>query len=87
MKEASKLLSRSDLRLREIAEAVGYTDVKYFMRVFKQHTGLTANEFRKRERATSPDQQPRYQDSQDRPSPDHPFRDDPSQDVWSRNRD
>lgn len=47
MEEASQLLSGSSVPLGEVAAAVGYTDVKYFMRVFRRHFGTTPNEYRR----------------------------------------
>ena len=40
------LATRPDLRVYEIAQAVGYQNVKYFNRVFKQEVGLKPSEFR-----------------------------------------
>lgn len=48
--QACRLLSQVDMRVHEIAEAVGYTDQRYFSVVFKRVTGLTPNEFRKKHR-------------------------------------
>lgn len=47
MKHAQELLQKKTLRIYEIAEKVGYKDVKYFNRVFKKTFGLTPDEFRK----------------------------------------
>lgn len=52
MSEASQLLSDSSIPLREVAAAVGYTDVKYFMRIFRRHFGMTPNEYRRRSGST-----------------------------------
>ena len=40
------LASRPDMRIYEIAESVGYRNVKYFNRIFKQETDLKPSEFR-----------------------------------------
>ena len=45
--KAKELLCGSDLKLYEIAEAVGYSDPKYFGKVFKEATGILPNEYRK----------------------------------------
>lgn len=45
--KAKELLCGSDLKLYEIAEAVGYSDPKYFGKVFKEATGMLPNEYRK----------------------------------------
>lgn len=43
---ARKLLSGTDLRISEVAESIGFTDVNYFIRFFKKHTGLTPKKYR-----------------------------------------
>lgn len=43
---AKKLLLTTDMRLYEIALAVGYTDAKYFSHVFKQTVGMLPLDFR-----------------------------------------
>ena len=45
--KAKQLLEETGQSLAEIAEQVGYSDEKYFMRVFKRETGLTAKEYRR----------------------------------------
>ena len=40
------LLTVTLLSLSEIAEQCGYSDAKYFMRQFQQHTGMTAMQYR-----------------------------------------
>lgn len=47
---AKKLLSRSEQKLYEIARAVGYSDGKYFARLFTRETGLTPREYREKHR-------------------------------------
>jgi two-component system response regulator YesN len=47
IKKAKELLMRSQLKAFEVAERVGYSDAKYFSRVFKEVTGLTPGEFQK----------------------------------------
>ncbi|GLX67233.1 response regulator transcription factor [Paenibacillus glycanilyticus] len=46
VEESKKLLVNEHLKIYEVAEKVGFTDEKYFFRVFKNTTGLTPNEFR-----------------------------------------
>lgn len=46
MKEAKELLM-SPMKAFEVAKQVGYSDAKYFTRVFKEATGLTPGEFQK----------------------------------------
>lgn len=46
MNKAGTLLRHSGLSLREIAASVGYTDVSYFIRIFKKQTGVTPKQFR-----------------------------------------
>ncbi|TCL61500.1 YesN/AraC family two-component response regulator [Hydrogenispora ethanolica] len=48
VEQAKALLRQLDLKTYEIAEMVGYKDVKYFNKVFKKHTGMTPNEYRER---------------------------------------
>lgn len=47
MKKAKELLLGSNMKLYEIAEKVGYTDAKYFSRVFRESTGQLPAEYRK----------------------------------------
>lgn len=42
---AKELLLETDLKIYEIAERVGYSDTKYFCRVFKEVTGFTTGEY------------------------------------------
>lgn len=44
---ARERLMKTDDSVNEIAEAVGYSDVKYFSRIFKRSLGLSPNKFRK----------------------------------------
>jgi len=46
--EARRLLEKSDLSVREIAIAVGYTDPAHFTRAFKRGTGLSPRTYRRR---------------------------------------
>lgn len=47
IKKAKELLMSKDLKTYEISEQVGYSDPKYFCRVFKETTGLTPGEYQK----------------------------------------
>lgn len=47
VEHAKALLARPELSIGEIAEKVGYSDAKYFVRVFKRMTGITPNTFRR----------------------------------------
>lgn len=47
LERAKRLLSNSDLRLKEIVEQIGYYDVSSFIRKFKQQADITPGEFRK----------------------------------------
>lgn len=40
-------LTKSDKKIKDIATAVGITDLNYFCRLFKKHTGFTPENFRK----------------------------------------
>ena len=39
VKKAAELLRRTDLKVYEVAEKVGYPNLSYFSRVFKKITG------------------------------------------------
>lgn len=45
---AKVLLGRSDMKIYEISEEVGYQDVEYFSRVFKKETGESPRAYRER---------------------------------------
>ena len=45
IKKAKELLSDPSLKIRAVANAVGYDDPAYFMRKFKQVTGVTPTEY------------------------------------------
>ncbi len=47
MSHAKRLLKGTDKRIYEIARMVGYSDVKYFARVFKEEQGVTPGEYRR----------------------------------------
>lgn len=44
--KAKSLMMNAEIRLYEIAQMVGYQDVKYFSRLFKRHAGVTPAEYR-----------------------------------------
>ncbi|WP_238649970.1 AraC family transcriptional regulator [Paenibacillus piscarius] len=46
MNRAGALLQQTDLSMQEIARSVGYTDVSYFIRLFKKTAGVPPGEFR-----------------------------------------
>ncbi len=48
IKRAKNLLQNSDLRVGEVSAAVGYRDEKYFCRVFRQITGSSPAEYRRK---------------------------------------
>ena len=43
---AKRLLKGTDMKVYEIAEEVGYTDPKYFARVFKEELGISPGDYR-----------------------------------------
>jgi len=47
LKKAKDLLVKSHYHVYEIADRVGYGDVKYFSQVFKKHTGMSPREYTK----------------------------------------
>ena len=48
LEKARQLLESSELSITEIALMVGFTDIHYFSRSFKSHTGLSPSEYRDR---------------------------------------
>lgn len=46
IKRAEELLMSTSMSVAQVAETVGFNDAKYFMRVFKQRTGLTPTRYR-----------------------------------------
>ena len=50
MERACRLLEGEEHSVSTIAEAVGYSDIKFFNKVFKETLGLTPTEFRKMQR-------------------------------------
>jgi len=47
MEKAKVLLLETDLKIYEIAQNVGYTEIDWFYKKFKEYTGISANEYRK----------------------------------------
>jgi two-component system, response regulator YesN len=47
MNKAKELLKNSNLNVMAICEAVGYSDIKHFTKMFAKHTNLKPNEYRK----------------------------------------
>lgn len=47
IKKAKKLLIGSKMKIFQVAEKVGYSDAKYFSRVFRESTGLLPVQYRK----------------------------------------
>jgi ATP-binding cassette subfamily B protein len=48
--QAKKLLAQSERKLYEVARTVGYSDGKYFAKLFTRETGLTPKEYREKHR-------------------------------------
>jgi len=48
IEKAKALISRSDLRITDVAELVGYHDPEYFYKKFKKYTGMTPRQFVKK---------------------------------------
>jgi two-component system response regulator YesN len=46
IKMAIKLLKTTNLKIYEIAKAIGYNDPTYFIKIFKKHVGLPPNQYR-----------------------------------------
>ncbi|MNI59550.1 HTH-type transcriptional activator Btr [compost metagenome] len=47
MEKAKRLLETTEMKIYEIADAVGYTEIDWFYKKFKEYTGTSANEYRK----------------------------------------
>lgn len=43
---AKELLSETDYRIKEICNAIGYSDQRYFSRIFLKTVGITPSEYR-----------------------------------------
>ncbi|MBB3111493.1 two-component system response regulator YesN [Paenibacillus phyllosphaerae] len=59
MESAKELLQNPGMKLQEISVQVGYQDVKYFSRLFKQWSGITPSQYRDQQAASAsmqPDQ-------------------------------
>lgn len=48
IEKAKKLLSETSMRIHEISEACGYSENGHFIRQFKNKTGITASQYRKK---------------------------------------
>lgn len=46
IKKAKELLDEPSLKIHEISEIVGFSDVTHFSKIFKKHEGVSPNEFR-----------------------------------------
>jgi len=53
MNQARKMMFELQYNIYEIAEKVGYSDPAYFSELFKKHTGMSPNEYRKQLKAPS----------------------------------
>ncbi len=47
MAKAKELLTEKECSLAEVAEQVGYSDLKYFSRLFKKAAGINPSEYKK----------------------------------------
>lgn len=47
MEKAKTLLESTDMRIYEISKEVGYSEIDWFYKKFKEYTGTSANEYRK----------------------------------------
>ncbi|MBE5837876.1 MAG: helix-turn-helix domain-containing protein [Butyrivibrio sp.] len=46
MERAKELLTKSDLKVQDVAQRVGYSDTNYFSKAFRNYTGMTPKEWR-----------------------------------------
>ena len=49
IEKGRRLLLGSDLKIMEVAAQVGYSDDKYFSKVFKKHAGCSPGQFRQQD--------------------------------------
>ncbi|MGN7457739.1 response regulator transcription factor [Paenibacillus pasadenensis] len=54
LEEARQLLRESDLKLGEIAERIGYQDMRHFTQVFRKRFQMTPTEYRQEKKNTAP---------------------------------
>lgn len=47
IKRAKDLLDQASLTISEVAEAVGFSDISYFSKVFKKRTGQTPSQYKR----------------------------------------
>ena len=52
IEKSKQLLLNTNQKLYEISEAVGIPNVKYFCKLFKDYTGVTPSDFRKKEHSS-----------------------------------
>ncbi|HML47602.1 MAG TPA: AraC family transcriptional regulator, partial [Clostridia bacterium] len=52
MQKARELLTATDLKLKDIVQAIGYSDVANFIRKFRIQEGMTPGDYRKAHRQT-----------------------------------
>ena len=64
--EAKHLLKDTSLKVGEIAERVGYVNVRYFNRVFKATMNMSANDYRKKGRLLNENHHYENRQSKDR---------------------
>ncbi|WP_233500748.1 helix-turn-helix domain-containing protein [Paenibacillus antibioticophila] len=55
VQKAKLLLKSTDMKVFEVAQAVGFNDSNYFTHMFNKIAGLSPKEYRKRTSATSRD--------------------------------
>lgn len=51
MEKAAHLLTSTSLRIYELSDRLGYSNAHYFIKLFKEYSGLTPQEFRDRSKA------------------------------------
>jgi len=47
MTKAQELIKRSDMQIKNVANATGYDDITHFYRIFKRYHGITPGRMRK----------------------------------------
>ena len=47
VEKAKELLTGSNLKIKEVCERLGYSNINYFIKVFKDATGVTPGDYRR----------------------------------------
>ena len=59
---AKKLMAEQKLSVADISEAIGYSSISYFIRIFKENTGTTPAKYMKEIRTLKANMGPTFQE-------------------------